>query len=92
MKSFEERFGLKACAIAVYPMYRGLASLVGMDVINFEGSSIEDEIETLRRLWNDYDFFFLHIKKTDSYGEDGNWEGKVKVIEEFDKTFQRSLN
>jgi 2,3-bisphosphoglycerate-independent phosphoglycerate mutase len=91
MKSFEERFGLKACAIAVYPMYRGLASLVGMDVINFEGSSIEDEIETLRRLWNDYDFFFLHIKKTDSYGEDGNWEGKVKVIEEFDKNLPKIL-
>jgi phosphoglycerate mutase (EC 5.4.2.1) len=91
MKSFEERFGLKACAIAVYPMYRGLASLVGMDVINFEGSSIEDEIETLRSLWNDYDFFFLHIKKTDSYGEDGNWEGKVKVIEEFDKNLPKIL-
>jgi 2,3-bisphosphoglycerate-independent phosphoglycerate mutase len=91
MKGFEERFGLKACAIAVYPMYRGLASLVGMDVINFEGSSIEDEIETLRSLWNDYDFFFLHIKKTDSYGEDGNWEGKVKVIEEFDKNLPKIL-
>lgn len=91
MKSFEERFGLKACAIAVYPMYRGLASLVGMDVINFEGSSIEDEIETLRSLWNDYDFFFLHVKKTDSYGEDGNWEGKVKVIEEFDKNLPKIL-
>lgn len=91
MKGFEERFGLKACAIAVYPMYRGLASLMGMDVINFEGSSIEDEIETLRSLWNDYDFFFLHIKKTDSYGEDGNWEGKVKVIEEFDKNLPKIL-
>jgi len=91
MKSFEERFGLKACAIAVYPMYRGLASLVGMDVINFEGYSIEDEIETLKKLWNDYDFFFLHIKKTDSYGEDGNWEGKVKVIEEFDKNLPKIL-
>lgn len=91
MKSFEERFGLKACAIAVYPMYRGLASLVGMDVINFEGSSVEDEIETLKNLWNYYDFFFLHIKKTDSYGEDGNWEGKVKVIEEFDKNLPKIL-
>jgi hypothetical protein len=45
----------------------------------------------LRSLWNDYDFFFLHIKKTDSYGEDGNWEGKVKVIEEFDKNLPKIL-
>jgi 2,3-bisphosphoglycerate-independent phosphoglycerate mutase len=62
-----------------------------MDVINFKGSSIEDEIKTLRSVWNDYDFFFLHIKKTDSYGEDGNWEEKVKVIEEFDKNLPKIL-
>ncbi len=91
MKSFEDRFGLRACAIAVYPMYRGLASLVGMDVVNFQGFSIEEEINTLKNLWNEYDFFFLHIKKTDSYGEDGNWEGKVKVIEEFDKNLPEIL-
>ncbi len=91
MKSFEDRFGLRACAIAVYPMYRGLASLVGMDVVNFQGFSIEEEINTLKNLWNEYDFFFLHIKKTDSYGEDVNWEGKVKVIEEFDKNLPEIL-
>ncbi|MCS7279479.1 MAG: 2,3-bisphosphoglycerate-independent phosphoglycerate mutase [Thermodesulfobacteriaceae bacterium] len=82
--SFEEKFGLKAGCIAVYPMYKGLASLVGMKVIPFEGETIKDEIETLRREWDHFDFFFIHIKKTDSYGEDGNWEGKTKVIEEFD--------
>ncbi len=91
LKSFEERFGPKACAIAVYPMYRGLASLVGMDVIDVQGQSIDDQISVLRELWKDYDFFFLHIKKTDSYGEDGNWEGKVKVIEEFDRKLPQIL-
>ncbi len=85
MESFEERFGLKACAIAVYPMYRGLASLVGMELIDFEGQSIQDQIMALKDVWQDYVFFFLHIKKTDSYGEDGNYEGKIRVIEEFDK-------
>ncbi len=85
MESFEKRFGLKACAIAVYPMYKGLASLVGMELIEFEGQSIKDEIMALKRVWQDYDFFFLHIKKTDSYGEDGNYEGKIRVIEEFDQ-------
>ncbi len=91
MKSFEERFGLRACAIAVYPMYKGLASLVGMDVVDVQGQSLDDQINTLKEMWNEYDFFFLHVKKTDSYGEDGNWEGKVKVIEEFDSKLPQIL-
>lgn len=89
--TFQERFGLRACCIAVYPMYKGLASLVGMDLINFEGTAIADQIRTLKEVWNDYDFFFVHIKKTDSYGEDGNWQGKVSVIEDFDKHLREFL-
>ncbi len=90
--TMEERFGLKSCCVAVYPMYKGLASLVGMDLIEFEGSTIEDELEALRRVWDSYDFFFVHVKKTDSYGEDGNWEGKVSVIEDFDRHLPLFLN
>lgn len=89
--TFQERFGLRACCIAVYPMYKGLASLVGMDLIDFEGTTIADQIRTLREVWNDYDFFFVHIKKTDSYGEDGNWKGKVSVIEDFDRHLSEFL-
>ncbi|MDW8067039.1 MAG: 2,3-bisphosphoglycerate-independent phosphoglycerate mutase [Aquificaceae bacterium] len=85
MESFESRFGLRACAIAVYPMYKGLASLVGMELVDFPGQSIQDEIMALKRVWEEYDFFFMHIKKTDSYGEDGKFEDKIKVIEEFDR-------
>lgn len=92
MRSFKERFGLRACCIAVYPMYRGLASLVGMDVVDFEGSALEDQVKVLKKFWGDYDFFFLHIKKTDSFGEDGNWEGKVKIIEEFDRVLPEILD
>ncbi|MEZ0361830.1 MAG: 2,3-bisphosphoglycerate-independent phosphoglycerate mutase [Hydrogenobacter sp.] len=92
IESFLERFGLKACAIATYPMYRGLASLVGMDVIKLEGSSIKDELKALKDVWENYDYFFLHIKKTDSYGEDGNWRGKVEVIEEFDSLLPEFLS
>ncbi|WP_448588530.1 2,3-bisphosphoglycerate-independent phosphoglycerate mutase [Thermocrinis sp.] len=92
MKSFQERFGLKACAIAVYPMYKGLASLVGMEVLSFEGQSIDDQIKVLREVWDRYDFFFFHVKKTDSYGEDGNWEGKVKAIEKFDEKLPELLS
>ncbi len=83
--TMEEASGLRACCIAVYPMYKGLASLVGMELIEFDGSTIKDQLEALRSVWKSYDFFFVHIKKTDSYGEDGNYEGKVSIIEEFDK-------
>ncbi len=91
IEPFEERYGLKAAAIAVYPMYKGLAKLVGMKEVNFKGETIADEIETLKRVWNDYDFFFFHVKKTDSHGEDGNVEGKVRVLEEFDRELPKIL-
>jgi 2,3-bisphosphoglycerate-independent phosphoglycerate mutase len=74
---------MKAGAIATYPMYRGLAKLVGMEIIE-TGQTVADEIKTLKERWNDYDFFYVHVKKTDSYGEDGKFEEKVKVIEEVD--------
>lgn len=83
LPSFEDAFGLKALAIATYPMYRGLARLVGMDTPYIEGT-VGDEINFLRKKYDSYDFFFLHVKKVDSYGEDGNFDGKVKRIEEFD--------
>jgi 2,3-bisphosphoglycerate-independent phosphoglycerate mutase len=78
-----EIYGWKAGAIATYPMYRGVAKLVGMDVLP-TGDTIEDEIETLRTHWDAYDFFFFHVKKTDSYGEDGNFDARVEVIEHVD--------
>jgi 2,3-bisphosphoglycerate-independent phosphoglycerate mutase len=76
-------YGWKAGAIATYPMYRGIAKLVGMHVLP-TGETIEDEVETLRRSWDAYDFFFFHVKKTDSFGEDGNFQGRVSVIEHVD--------
>jgi 2,3-bisphosphoglycerate-independent phosphoglycerate mutase len=88
--TFQEAFGLKSLAIATYPMYRGLARLVGMDTPVIEGS-VEDEIKFLKQKYNDYDFFFLHVKKIDSYGEDGNFEGKAARIEEFDKLLPQIL-
>lgn len=90
MPAFIDAYGLKALAIAVYPMYRGLASLVGMDAPAITGD-LNEEIEFLKSKWNDYDFFFLHVKKVDSYGEDGNFEAKAKKIEEFDKALPRIL-
>jgi 2,3-bisphosphoglycerate-independent phosphoglycerate mutase len=80
---FPEVFGLRAAAIAAYPMYRGLARLVGMEVLA-SGATFAEEIETLRRHWEAYDFFFLHYKDTDKAGEDGDFEAKVQALERFD--------
>jgi 2,3-bisphosphoglycerate-independent phosphoglycerate mutase len=84
----KEVYGLRAAAIAVYPMYKGLARLVGMDVLD-AGSMLRDQIDTLQRVWNDYDFFFLHYKYTDSTGEDGNFAAKVDMIQRFDTEIPR---
>lgn len=87
---FPEVFGLKSVAIAMYPMYRGVAKLVGMD--NTPPShSYEEEIDVLEEKWEDYDFFFVHIKKTDSYGEDGSFDKKIKEIEKVDALLPRIL-
>jgi 2,3-bisphosphoglycerate-independent phosphoglycerate mutase len=81
--TFNEVYGLKAAAIAVYPMYKGLARLVGMDILD-PGQTLQGQVETLAKMWNDYDFFFLHYKYTDSTGEDGNFPAKVQMIEKLD--------
>jgi 2,3-bisphosphoglycerate-independent phosphoglycerate mutase len=81
--TFADIYGLKAAAIAVYPMYKGLARLVGMDILD-PGATLQGQVETLARVWNDYDFFFLHYKYTDSTGEDGNFPAKVQMIEKLD--------
>lgn len=83
MPSFFESYGLKALCIATYPMYRGIARLVGMEAPDLTGE-VSDEAEFLKKNYNDYDFFFLHIKKVDSNAEDGNFKGKVQRIEEVD--------
>ncbi|MCU0581059.1 MAG: 2,3-bisphosphoglycerate-independent phosphoglycerate mutase [Syntrophales bacterium] len=86
--SMGERFGLKPLAIASYPMYRGIARLLGMTVAPLT-TTIDDEIQTLEQYYREYDFFFIHVKPTDSRGEDGDFEAKVKVIEEVDTFIPR---
>jgi 2,3-bisphosphoglycerate-independent phosphoglycerate mutase len=81
--SLEEVCGLRAAALAVYPMYRGLARLVGMTILE-PGASWAEQAAALRRHWQEFDFFFLHYKYTDAAGEDGDFERKIKCIEEFD--------
>ena len=81
--TMQEIYKLKPLAIAVYPMYRGLARLVGMEVAR-TGTTLADEFATLKQHFNDYDFFFLHVKWTDTAGEDGDFARKVKVLEQID--------
>jgi 2,3-bisphosphoglycerate-independent phosphoglycerate mutase len=85
-------FGLRAACVAVYPMYRGVSHLVGMQVVEFTGDKPVDEFNTVEKHWAKYDFFFTHIKKTDSKGEDGDFEGKVAEIEAVDSVLPTLLD
>jgi 2,3-bisphosphoglycerate-independent phosphoglycerate mutase len=86
--TFEEVYGMKPGAIAVYPMYRGLARLVGMDILD-AGQTLADQCARLEATWKDYSFFFIHFKYTDKCGEDGNFDEKVKKIQDLDAVIPR---
>jgi 2,3-bisphosphoglycerate-independent phosphoglycerate mutase len=88
LPSYEEVYGLKAAAIAVYPMYKGLARLVGMDIVG-KAQTLDEQMTVLEQNWSKYDFFFIHFKYTDSTGEDGNFAAKVKKTEELDAAVPR---
>ena len=83
LPTMQEIYKLKPLAIAAYPMYRGLARLVGMEVAKTD-TTLEDEIKTLRENYQKYDFFFVHVKATDTAGEDGDFSRKVKILEQID--------
>ena len=83
-------YHLNPAAIAAYPMYRGLASVANMRIIP-TGMTFGDEVETLHANWDAHDFFFLHYKPADAAGEDGDFDGKVKCLEELDKHIPRIL-
>ena len=90
ISTLTDRFKLRPAAIATYPMYRGLATLVGMDILE-TGERVHDEVETLKQNFDRYDFFYLHFKRTDSAGEDGNFKVKVKALEEVDRVIPSVL-
>jgi 2,3-bisphosphoglycerate-independent phosphoglycerate mutase len=81
--TMQEVYKINPLAVAIYPMYRGLARLVGMEIAG-TGTTLEDEFDTVRKSYHDYDFFFVHVKWTDSAGEDGDFPRKVKMLEEID--------
>ncbi len=89
--SFQERFHLRAGAVAPYPMYRGVAQLAGMEVIG-TGESVADEFGTVAAHWDRFDFFFVHFKPTDMAGEDGDFDAKARAIEEVDRALPALLD
>ncbi len=90
--TFSNRYKISSMGIAAYPMYIGLASLVGMDIPSLKCKNFKEELNVLKNEIDNYDFFFLHYKYTDKAGEDGDFEKKVKHIEAFDMTFSDILD
>jgi 2,3-bisphosphoglycerate-independent phosphoglycerate mutase len=88
---YQELFGLHPAAIALNGMYRGVARLVGMTVLDLDGDALADEFTALEKHWNDFDFFYLHVKKTDTCAENGDFAGKVSAIEEVDALIPRLM-
>ena len=92
LPKYRDVYKLKAACVAVYPMYKGVSQLVGMDIIHTDmHDTVQDEFNKVAEIWNDYDFVFCHVKYTDSRGEDGNFDGKVAVIEEVDRALPTLL-
>jgi len=91
LQTMEELFGIKHAAISVYQMYRGLARLVCMNILP-AGNNFDEQVGKLQSEWNNFDFFFVHYKYTDSRGEDGNFNEKVKQIEEIDRAIPTILS
>ncbi len=91
LPSMAHAYQLNPAAIAAYPMYRGLATILGMHVLA-TGETFADEVETLEKHWDDHDFFFIHYKPADTAGEDGNFDEKVRVLEKLDTFIPRIMD
>jgi len=83
-------FGLRAAAVAGYPMYRGVGALVGMEILE-SGAALPDQLQAVEKRWDDFDLFYVHVKPTDSAGEDGDFDRKVSLIERVDGHLPRLL-
>lgn len=90
LEQFSKRYGLSPACVATYPMYKGIARLLGMEVLE-TSATWDDEIQTVKENRKNFDFFYLHFKEIDKMGEDGNFTGKVQLIEEFDKLLPKIL-
>jgi 2,3-bisphosphoglycerate-independent phosphoglycerate mutase len=87
----EEQYGLDAASIAVYPMYRGVARLIGMNVLDTE-PTMAKKVDVLERHFSEHDFFYMHVKRTDSAGEDSDRGRKIEFIERADREVPRLMD
>ena len=93
LPSMQQVYGLHPVGIAGYPMYRGIASVVGMETPETDWD-VDAELDLLQQRWRDHtdeDFYYVHVKKTDSAGEDGDFDKKVHLLEEMDARIPRIL-
>ena len=91
LPDFGKTYRLNPAAVAAYPMYRGLAETVGMEVLQ-TGETFDDELDTLEAHFEEHDFFFLHYKPADAAGEDGDFGAKVARLEELDGRIPRLVD
>lgn len=93
LPKYSDVYKLNAACVAVYPMYKGVSQLVGMQIIDTQGlETPAEEFAKVAEIWKDFDFVFCHIKKTDSYAEDGKFDEKVHLIEQVDAALSTILD
>jgi 2,3-bisphosphoglycerate-independent phosphoglycerate mutase len=90
LPAMPELYGMRCGAFAGYPLYRGVAAVCGMEVVPC-GKKPGEMVDTVAGRWDDFDFFFLHVKATDQAGEDGDFARKVAALEEVDAALSRLL-
>jgi 2,3-bisphosphoglycerate-independent phosphoglycerate mutase len=83
LPSMSERYGVRGAGVAVYPMYRGISRLLGMDVPP-KPADLAAEVAQVGEVWDDHDYVFMHVKATDAAGEDGDREAKIAAVETVD--------
>ena len=89
--TFAERWKLDPAAVAGYPMYRGVARLMGMPIVSTPTTAADVCAETAKAS-KDHTFVFAHFKYTDKTGEDGDLPGKIGRIEEVDAALPALLD
>jgi 2,3-bisphosphoglycerate-independent phosphoglycerate mutase len=90
LPSVADLYRLRPGAFAGYPLYRGVASVCGMEVVPC-GKRLPEILAAVAERWDDFDYFFLHVKQTDQAGEDGDAAAKAAALEEVDRALPRLL-
>ena len=91
MERFRKRFGIKGAAITAVDLVRGLAKLIGFDLIDVPGATgfidtnYQGKASAAIEALDEYDIVFIHIEAPDEASHSGNTEMKKKAIEQVDK-------